>query len=434
MKHLNVEAPCLPRPARATSEKQPSLWFHLPLLVLCMMGPMANFGNTSLSIMNIASILIGPILMARLAKSRITQPAAFAIGGFAILLFLSIITLATDTLDDGLLYSRDVFVSLFFFVLAIFWMKYLRDKLEIALSVVVIFLFAVALLQYTHESFGFGLDPNLSDEFYIHAESAGDIGYPSTFGNPNNFAAFILPIFILLIFEKKDARNIFLIVICAISLLLAGSRMALISAIVGLLFLQGHTKMVAIAFVLAALAFLVTIYNTGFALNIYVIDRLLDVMRISSSGLSTENSIGLRILSHQMFLENFDEFIIGSFSPSHMCPQFSGLSYRSNLLEYSPHSLIIELHCLFGIGGTFVLSLFIFGLSLLFYESRINKSKRFLIFLVCIAVTTIPSNVFRSSHLFFSLGLFIVSLAANWDRRLGGKAARPAAATLPGSD
>lgn len=368
--------------------------------------------------------------MARLARSKITQPVTFAIAAFAALLFLSLITIATDTLEHGLRYSRDVLVSLFCFVLAIFWVKYFRSKLEIALFIVVIILFSLAVLQFTYESFGFGLDPNLADEFYVHAKSAYEIGYPSTFGNPNNFAAFILPIFILFILKKKNAWNVFVIVLCALSLLLAGSRMALIGAVVGLLFWPGRLKVVIVALMLVAFAFLVAIYNTGIATDIYAIDRAFSAFRIAPSGLSTDNSIGLRILSHQMFLENFGEFILGSFSPSHMCPQLSYFSYNSTFLEYSPHSLIIEIHCLFGMFGTIIFSLFIVAISILFYESKTSKLKVVLALLIFMAVTTIPSGIFRSGQLFFSLTLFIISVAAGWDRPLGGKSARSAAAKL----
>ena len=339
--------------------------------------------------------------------------------------------MATDTLEHGLRYSRDVVVSLFCFVLAIFWIKYFRDKLKTALSIVVIILFSVALLQFTYESFGFGLDPNLADEFYVHAKSAYEIGYPSTFGNPNNFAAFILPIFILLILEKKNAWNVFVIVICAISLLLAGSRMALIGAVVGLLFWPGRLKVAIIALLLVAFAFLGAIYNKGIETDIYAIDRAFTAFRIAPSGLSTDSSIGLRVLSHQMFLNNFGEFVVGSFSPSYMCPQLSSFSYNSNLLIYNPHSFIIEMHCLFGLAGTVILTLFIVAISIFYFENKTNKSKIILTFLICMIVITIPSGIFRSSQLFFSLTLFIISVAAGWERRLGGKSVHSAAAKLP---
>jgi hypothetical protein len=394
--------------------KRPVFFFHLLLLIVCVFGQMANFGSTWISVANITSVVIGPFLAARLLRSKIDAETKFIITAFAIIFGLSAISVLNDKLENSVYYLRDIYVSIYWIILALYWIKYFPEKINISLKIVTSILFTVAVLQFSYEYYGYGLNPGLSDDFYIHANSAFDLGYPSVMGNPNNYAAFLLPIIFIFATESKNKIDKFIITVCVLSLIIAGSRLAIFGAIIAFLMIKNlKIKIMLIVFMILTY-FLIS--RSGESFDIYSIDKMMQFFTLSYNDYTSENSIGSRILTHELFFRNFDEFFVGSYSPSLMCPQFKNIYEIDDLMQFSPHSMLIELQCMFGLFGLISYVFLIIGILMFCYRYNVSKIRIFIIILICIMATTIPSNIFRSSQQFFSLTIFVVWMARGWDQ------------------
>lgn len=142
--------------------------------------------------------------------------------------------------------------------------------------------------------------------------------------------------------------------------------------------------------------------------GIYAIDRLQDAVNSIASGeLTAGSSLDVRGRSHLYFAQHYSSFLRGSFDAGREIEAFASTDFDDSLIRQNPHSLIIELHALFGAFGLAALVLLATAFTSR-VRTKLGAVRGFALLMAIVAFSTVPSQVLHF-HPFF---LLVTLLAA----------------------
>lgn len=271
---------------------------------------------------------------------------------------------------------------------------------------------AIAAAQVSYLFFGVGLNP-VSDDV-TNSVSGLVIGIPSAFGNPNDFSVFLLLILIACLWRSGGFATTVRLV-CLVGIVLSGSKLALLLGLLG--FFLGTLKRFFLLF-LPAVAIGGFLINKWLeALQIYSIQRLIEAGEAIGQGtIASGGSIAVRLSSVLYFIENFPEFLVGSFSAARAYPQFSHALFDVSLISVNPHSALIELAALFGVLGLVVFLLLSVSVIARLQASGYTAHRLWFAFLSIVGASFVPSSI-----LFNGWFLGVAALAVSWQLGVGDR-------------
>lgn len=224
-----------------------------------------------------------------------------------------------------------------------------------------------------------------------------------TFFNSNDLAAVMLSIlFFVLGLEKyyfRDDRHLFWFLVF-ILLLIAGSRSALLISMLLFILAKANNprKILSYSFIVL----------TVFSLFIFIVGnfdnqvvsrfstRFESLLYVMQYGVSYDSSMNVRLASYLHYLEKFPELGLGSMEINNYFKYSNSATFNANgLLFENPHSLVVELGYWLGWPGL------LFFFLPLFFLLKFSKRK-FLLLVVFLIVSTIPSSIL-GSMLFFMI-------------------------------
>lgn len=299
------------------------------------------------------------------------------------------------------------------FLIPIFVFVFLRlsryscenDFNEFIFNSINIFLIAqlfICLGQMMTYSFGFGfpVSSNYDSLFFI----------TGTYTNPNDLATIILLIsFCITKIESKINSNKKTItwLIILLLLLLTGSRSALL---ISLIVFLATRKINIISIFTTIMISIVSIFLIDFILNSdgnsdvisRMSERLESFVNIYENGMSSDDSMSIRLESYIHFLHNLQNLGLGSGEISNYYKYSNNATFQGWLLFQNPHSLIVEIG--YWLGWIGLLSFFI-----AFFLLFLRYQRDFLFLIVALISMSISSSVLGSYIYFFFLILIIFS-------------------------
>lgn len=243
--------------------------------------------------------------------------------------------------------------------------------------------------------------------FPVSELHAGTSMITGTFSNSNDLGAVTLVIlFIALGIEKLSfKKNKYLFSIVAASLLIiTSSRSAIFIAIFIFIFYKSNSlKKIIIysfLFLLLGIFFIFIINNIENETFSRILFRLNSLDSILDQGISSDNSMSIRLSSYLNFLEKLPELGFGSGEINNYFKYSTNTNFQGvYLLFQNPHSLIVEIGYWLGWPG---LLFFFAPIVFLFFYSK----RKFLLTIVLLTASSIPSSILGSMTFFF---LFILS-------------------------
>lgn len=381
--------------------------FWMAFLVLCMFGNFVFLVSPTFSFLNISALVLLPFLV--IAVIRTSAGAAGWMFGLGLVLMTSlclVVWLNDPSYANGQA-IRNSIVLTFCSVLAIYWNRNFSEHLLYSVGAVLLATLMISLLQLSFELTGFGLEAKLSEEWRQYGQKGFEIGFPSVFGNPNDYSAFVLAVFLFLVRQRASSKAFFLVLVCGIALLLSGSRSALFIYLLGFSFFRGPFKYVLIPVSMGLAVIVWLLAARGIDTGFYAIDRFVEVVRLSATNANTGDSLWLRTQSYIFFFGEYWRFLFGSFTFERTCPQFAFSGLGNDLLIYSPHSFLIELHCAFGFLGAIIFGLLFFSGAVTLVKAKLQTLLIGYFVLSIFIITSVPSSVFSSGQIFFMIVLAV---------------------------
>lgn len=260
----------------------------------------------------------------------------------------------------------------------------------------------ICLGQVMTYTFGFGLP--VSSEYESLYVITG------TYNNPNDLATIILLIaFCISRIEnsiKSNKKNITWLIIFLL-LLITGSRSALFVTLIVFLLTRKINVMSVLATVMIsffgffAIDFILASNNSSDIISRMAL-RLQSFTDIYESGLSSDNSMNIRMESYLHFINNLQNLGLGSGEINNYYKFATNATFQGWLLFQNPHSLIVELG--YWLGWIGLLGFFVpFGLLLYQYQ------RSFLFLFVALISMSISSSVLGSFIYFLFLILCVFS-------------------------
>lgn len=260
----------------------------------------------------------------------------------------------------------------------------------------------ICLGQVMTYTFGFGLP--VSSEYESLYVITG------TYNNPNDLATIILLIaFCISRIEnsiKSNKKNITWLIIFLL-LLITGSRSALFVTLIVFLLTRKINVMSVFATVMIsffgffAIDFILASNNSSDIISRMAL-RLQSFTDIYESGLSSDNSMNIRMESYLHFINNLQNLGLGSGEINNYYKFATNATFQGWLLFQNPHSLIVELG--YWLGWIGLLGFFVpFGLLLYQYQ------RSFLFLFVALISMSISSSVLGSFIYFLFLILCVFS-------------------------
>lgn len=260
----------------------------------------------------------------------------------------------------------------------------------------------VCLGQIMTYTFGFGLP--------VSAEYGSLYVITGTYNNPNDLATIILLVaFCISKIEntiKNNKKNIIWFIIFLL-LLITGSRSALFVTLIIFMLTRKINVMSVLATIMISVVgiffvdFIIASNNSGDIISRMAL-RLGSFIDIYEKGLSSDNSINIRMESYLHFLNNLHNLGLGSGEINNYYKYATNATFQGWLLFQNPHSLIVELG--YWLGWIGLLGFFIpFGLLVYQYQ------RSFLFFFVALISMSISSSVLGSFIYFLFLILCIFS-------------------------
>lgn len=327
----------------------------LSAAVLFQLGSIVHLFDTALSGTNILSVILLPLLLHSVAFGRFSGAGWFGLAGFALLNVAVLMSAWLHPHPDNFRLVRAAVVA----TSGVFWGSLLGNRFPDLARRVVEYGFLVTLsfacLQFTFVKFGIGLDPSVRFASVTYsAEASLAAGYPSIFANPNDFSVFSCLVFLFVLF-RNNAFDRVIGVLALFAVLLSGSKIAVAVCLVGLLISLSGSRRKFLYAIVAICSSLTLFYGFVETKGFYALDRLLiTVNEIYRGEVGTESSVGLRAATHELFIRQYPSFLVGSFDASVALPQFQFADFDTTLMARNPHSMLIELHGLFGFVGLIV--------------------------------------------------------------------------------
>lgn len=335
--------------------------------VVFLLGSVVHLVSPAVSGTNVIAIAGLPFVAWALLTGPVRLRTLPTVSALALLLLLSLMAAAFLPVGENLRLVRGAAVTIVS-VAGAAWFAAERSRLALrAVQVALVISGVCALLQASFLAVGVGIDPVLEDRFMDALESGiVNFGLPSIYGNPNNFSVFsglvVLyfglhadevgwpwQVFAFLCVLASGSRTVFVL-----SLAWVGFQLVLRRGLPGLL-----TGVVSLAIVAGGIA------ATGGKSGIYVIDRTYSgVAEVWTGDVAAGSSLDVRQRSHLYFVRNYGNFLFGSFDASQPYPSFRNADFDDSLVRVNPHSLVIELHALFGLFGLLICLLLALGLAL----------------------------------------------------------------------
>jgi hypothetical protein len=329
--------------------------------IIFLIGVPVHFYSSAISGVNVISLLLAPIIIISILQSKYSTAGWSAILGLGLLLVFATIAVLINGNYENLRLLRGALVAT-----AAVWgtswlVKYHTDAIPKIIYHTLLISALVAVLQITFLTLGVGIDPaaHFSDEgFYVDRDVL--MGVPSIFGNPNDFSVFACLAFLIFLYEYKNILK-FPILLSIFCILISGSKTAVAIALLGLLVRSG-LGLKPLIVLTASLIFILLKYDANEGVGIYAIDRtLVTILEILSGSLDENSSASVRFQSWVYFFGEYRRFLFGTFTAGETFPQFENAKFNTSLISLNPHSYIIELHVLFGVGGLLVLSALFFS-------------------------------------------------------------------------
>ena len=376
----------------------------LSIAVLFLLGSFVYIGSPTISGTNLISAIAMPMVAWSVLTSRLDCAILPSVLAFALLLVLSGIVLVADPVPENIRLMRGV-ISSGVACAGAAWFHREEPRLTIvALKTVVLIAAAVAALQASFLAFGIGIDPVIEDQVAA-ALAAGQLrfGLPSFFGNPNNFSVFAGLAVIYFGVQGIRVHSVWTAIAFA-CVVASGSRTVLMFAVAWMVTLHvlrtgwwGALRGVLIL-VAASVAVTATEGQSGF----YLIDRTYGAFSELLSGeVQPGSSLDVRGRSHLFFLENYGSFLGGSFDASRPFDVFANTGFDDSLVKVNPHSLVIELHALFGLFGLLIILGLAFALALLLAR-RLGRVRGAMAGVAIVFFSAVPSSVLQF-HVFFAV-------------------------------
>jgi hypothetical protein len=316
--------------------------------ILFLLGSFVNIISSAVSGTNVISMVFFPLLCYMVLCGRFSRAGFLAIIGFVIFIFSSYIALILYPTPENFRLVRAAMVA----ASGVFWGSWISNRYPIIANRVVLYSFfislVVALLQVSYLSYGIGLDPaaRFKDVDFLKG-SIFESGFPSFFTNSNDFSVFATLVFLYFLFGTRLIDKVFM-VLALIAVMLSGSKLTVMICLLGLIIaFNQHRKLM----ILIGLIFIVIFYLLD-PLNFYFFARLVNtITEIISGEVDAASSVSLRAETYMFFIKEYPRFLLGSFNASLPFPQFNIADFDVGLMSVNPHSMIIELHGLFGVFG-----------------------------------------------------------------------------------
>jgi hypothetical protein len=117
----------------------------------------------------------------------------------------------------------------------------------------------------------------------------------------------------------------------------------------------------------------------------------------------------VRQQSHLYFVTHYGNFLLGSFDLSEPFAAFRNTRFDDALIRVNPHSLVIELHALFGLFGMLVVTLLASSLMLLLVR-HLGAPLAMIVGPMIALYSSVPSSVLQF-HVYFVLVALIACAA-----------------------
>jgi hypothetical protein len=227
-----------------------------------------------------------------------------------------------------------------------------------------------------------------------------------TFANSNDLSAVTLAIiFVVIGLEKyyfKNDKYIFWLA-AIVLLMMTGSRSAIVLAAIFFLFSKAASpkKVIVYGLIFSTLFFVVAFVVNNFESEALSrgVARIESLMKIFQYGISSDNSMTMRLDSYTHFLQELPRLGFGSGEVNNYFIYSEDASFRGKtLLFQNPHSLVVELGYWLGWPG-----LILFFLPLMFLLP--NSKRKLSLVAVFLIVSMIPSSILGSMLFFLVLVL-----------------------------
>lgn len=381
---------------------------EIGIVIAAAIYPLSSFVHiysSELSGTNFVVLALLPFALVAFMAAVLGRTLSYGALGLVLLCVLAAICVLLDPVSTNAKLLRGALVGAIGAYGAV-WISENRPALvPICVGSAIALTMAIATAQASYLFFGVGLNP-VSDEV-TNSVSGLVIGIPSAFGNPNDFSVFLLLILIACLWRSgRFAATIRLV--CLVGIVLSGSKLALLLALLG--FFMGTLKRFFLLFIPGIVigAFLINKWLE--VLQIYSIQRLIEAGEAVSQGtIGSGGSIAVRLSSVRYFVENFPEFLVGSFSAAQAYPQFSDALFDVSLISVNPHSAVIELAALFGIFGLIIFLLLSVSAIGRLKASGYTLHRLWFAFLSIIGASFVPSSI-----LFNGWFLGVAALVVSW--------------------
>ncbi|WP_222908756.1 O-antigen ligase family protein [Pseudomonas sp. DNDY-54] len=246
---------------------------------------------------------------------------------------------------------------------------------------------AICAGQLLTYRYGFGFPVS---EFYVDSNLI-----TGTYNNPNDLAAVVLVVSLVYVVIEAGDRvshsSLFWIMFFSL-ILLTASRASLVVGVFIFLFRGGlNNRLIIYFFLLVGAAVGVVFFMDGNVVGsgpiLRSITKLSSISSILTEGISSDNSMSLRIVSYLHFVTKLPVLGLGSMELNDYYAYSSGASFDKSLMFQNPHSLVVEVGYWLGWLGLFLLFLFLFCL-FIFVGKR-----RWFFFSIFVVASSIPSSV-----------------------------------------
>ena len=247
------------------------------LCLVCMsflLGSFIHLFDTALSAANVVSVALFPVMLFLLLQERFSRSGILVFSGLFLFAVFCLVAVLLNPEPDNFRLTRSMLVA----ASGVFWANWLGGKYPAvvprAIACAFAVSFGVAVAQVLFVLYGVGIDPTSYDDAVFYADSAFLSGFPSIFGNPNNFSVFSCLVFLYFMLRNGRVANVISVLAFA-AVMLSGSKVAFLLCLFGpLIIVSRYRKAVVTA---GAIMIGVTAFYLGSQLEateIYAIDRL----------------------------------------------------------------------------------------------------------------------------------------------------------------
>lgn len=241
-----------------------------------------------------------------------------------------------------------------------------------------------------------------------------------TFTNSNDLAAVVLAILFFIVglekfYFKQDKFHVWLVAL--ILLFISGSRSAIV-VVCFLFFIYKITNLRKLLFnllnifILSLFVMFLLEYFSDDSVIAKSYDRLNSIFYVFEYGISSDNSMSIRLESYLHFISNLPSIGFGSGVLGNYHSYSYGANFNNSVLLFeNPHSLFVEIGYWLGWPGL----IFFFTPFILLYK---NSKRRVALLIVFITISIIPSSVLGNMTLLFLLMLMFYDFRGNSENYL----------------